>query len=92
LAAGLLNTSQQVGAALGISLASVVATSFALASGGAPPVATTTGYQAALYLALGLSVIAITLAVLATRTQIPVDMRTSTSVVRNNRTEQHVRL
>src|SRR5260370_27587999 len=57
LAAGLLNAAQQVGAALGISLASVVATSIALAAGGAPLVAATTGYQATLYLALGLSVI-----------------------------------
>src|SRR5260370_672871 len=65
LAAGLLNTAQQVGAALGISLASVVATSIALAAGGAPVVAATTGYQATLYLALGLSVITATLTLLA---------------------------
>ncbi len=80
LAAGLLNTSQQVGAAIGTSLASVVANSIALAAGGDPAVAATTGYQAALYLALGLSVIAAVLAVLALRAPIPVAMRTNTAV------------
>src|SRR6266849_6829390 len=64
LAAGLLNTSQQIGAALGTSLASVVATSVALASGGHPAVAATTGYQATLYLALVLAVITAALTVL----------------------------
>jgi len=50
-------------------------------------VAATTGYQAALYLALGLSVIAITLAVLATRTQTPVDTRKSTSTLEEQGSE-----
>jgi Major Facilitator Superfamily len=80
LAAGLLTTSQQVGTAIGTSLASVVASSIALATGGDPAVAATTGYQATLYLALGLSVIAAMLAVLAFRTPIPVAMRTNTAV------------
>ncbi len=80
LAAGLLTTSQQVGAALGTSLASVVATSIARAVGGDPTVATTTGYQATLYLALGLSVIAAVLAILAFRSPTPVAMRTTTAV------------
>jgi MFS family permease len=65
LAAGLLTTSQQVGGALGTSLASVVATAIALAVGGDPAVAATTGYQATLYLALGLAVITAVLAILA---------------------------
>ena len=80
LAAGLLTTSQQVGAAIGTSLASVVASSIALAAGGDPAVAATTGYQATLYLALGLSVIAAVLAVLALRTPTPVAMRPTTAV------------
>jgi MFS family permease len=80
LAAGLLTTSQQVGAAIGTSLASVVATSIARAVGGNPTLAATTGYQATLYLALGLSVIAAVLAVLAFRTPIPVAMRTTTAI------------
>lgn len=79
LAAGLLNTSQQVGAALGTSLASVVATSIARAVGGDPLVAATTGYQATLYLALGLSVITAVLAILVIRTRTPVATRPSIS-------------
>ncbi len=72
LAAGLLNTSQQVGAAIGTSLASVVASAIALAAGGDPAMGATTGYQATLYLALLLSVIAGALAILAIRTPTPV--------------------
>jgi MFS family permease len=79
LAAGLLTTSQQVGAALGASLASVVATSIARAVGGGPAIAATTGYQATLYLALGLAVITAVLAILALRTRTPVATRTSIS-------------
>ena len=78
LAAGLLATSQQIGAALGISLASVVASAIALAAGGAPPVAATTGYQASLYVALLLSVLAGALAFLAMRTPTPAAVSTST--------------
>ncbi len=58
LAAGLLNTAQQVGAALGTSLAGIVASAVTIAVGGVPSVATTAGYQAALYLALVLAVLA----------------------------------
>jgi EmrB/QacA subfamily drug resistance transporter len=79
LAAGLLTTSQQVGAALGTSLASVVATSIARAVGGDRAVAATTGYQVTLYLALGLAVITAMLAILALRTRTPVATRTSIS-------------
>ena len=91
LAAGLLNTAQQVGAALGISLASVVATSIALAAGGAPVVAATTGYQATLYLALGLSVITAALTTLLAGEPAP----RSPSIrahrpVSNNGPEQHL--
>jgi MFS family permease len=80
LAAGLLTTSQQVGAAIGTSLASVVASSIARAAGGNPAVAATTGYQATLYLALGLSAIAAVLAILAFRAPTPVARRTTTAV------------
>jgi MFS family permease len=69
LAAGLLNTSQQVGAALGISLASVVASAIAVAAGGDPAVAATTGYQATMYLAIVLAVMAGALAILAIQPQ-----------------------
>lgn len=57
LDAGLINTSQQLGAALGASLASMVASSVALAVGGTAKIATTTGDQATLYLALGLGLL-----------------------------------
>jgi EmrB/QacA subfamily drug resistance transporter len=77
LAAGLLATAQQVGAAIGTSLASIVATSIALAVGGDPAVAATTGYQVTLYLAIGLSVITALLAMLTVRTRIPVAMHVS---------------
>ncbi len=80
LAAGLLTTSQQVGAAIGTSLTSVVASSIARAAGGNPAVAATTGYQATLYLALGLSAIAAVLAILAFRAPTPVARRTTTAV------------
>jgi EmrB/QacA subfamily drug resistance transporter len=86
LAAGLLNTSQQIGAALGISLASVVSAAIALAFGGNPSVAATTGYQAALYLALVLAVIASVLAVLLMRTRTPVATHTRTPAHEQQRT------
>jgi hypothetical protein len=50
----------------------------ALAVGGNPSVAATTGYQAALYLALVLAVIADVLAVLLMRTRTPVATHTRT--------------
>ena len=68
LAAGSFNTSQNVGEAVGISLASVAVTSVALAASGSVSVAATAGDRAALYLALGLTVPAIILA-LAMRTK-----------------------
>jgi MFS family permease len=68
LAAGLFNTSQNVGGAIGTSLASVVVTSVTLSAGGSVSVAATVGDRAALYLALGLTVLAVILA-LAIRTK-----------------------
>ena len=68
LAAGLFNTSQNVGEAIGISLASVVVTSVTLSFGRSMSVAATAGDRAALYRALGLTVPAIMLA-LAMRTK-----------------------
>ena len=67
LAAGLLNTSQQIGAALGASLASVVATSVVLALGNHGKAAVTTGDQVAIYLAGALALLSGALAVLAIR-------------------------
>jgi EmrB/QacA subfamily drug resistance transporter len=80
LTAGLLTTSQQVGAAIGTSLASVVASSVALTVGGDQAVAATTGFHATLYLALGLSVLAAVLAILAFRAPISVAMSMNTTV------------
>ncbi len=71
LAAGLLTTFQQVGAALGTSLASVVASTVARAIGGAPTLAATTGYQAALYLALALAVLASAFGLLHLQPSVP---------------------
>jgi len=88
LAAGLLNTSQQIGAALGTSLASVVATSVALASGGHPAVAATTGYQATLYLALVLALITAALTFLADEPWSP--RARAYQPVSNHGTEQHL--
>lgn len=67
LASGLLNTSQQIGGAVGISLASLVATSVMLANGGSGKVAATAGYQATLYLAAGLALAAGVLVLLTMR-------------------------
>jgi EmrB/QacA subfamily drug resistance transporter len=92
LAAGLLNTSQQVGAALGTSLASVVASAVALAVGGDPAVAATTGYQATLYLAIGLSVIAALLAILADEPEPRLPRTRAHRPVSNNGTESQENL
>ena len=88
LAAGLLATSQQVGAALGISLASVVASAIVLAAGGDPSAAATTGYQATMYVALLLSVLAGALAFLTMQTPAPVAMSTSTHEEQRTGAEQ----
>lgn len=71
LAAGLINTSQQLGGALGASLVSMVTTSVALAVGGNEKIATTTGDQAALSLALVLALLTGVLAALLIRNPTP---------------------
>ncbi len=53
LAAGLLTTSQQIGAAVGVSLSSVVSTIVALYYGNFP-LAALNGYRASIYMSLGL--------------------------------------
>jgi MFS family permease len=68
LAAGLLNTSQQIGAALGASLASFVATSVVLALGNHGKAAVTAGFQVGIYLAGSLALLSGALAMLAIRT------------------------
>lgn len=70
LAAGLLNTSQQIGGAIGTSVASLVATAVTLASGGRGKFAITTGYQAALYLTLGVALAAGALALMTLRAHV----------------------
>lgn len=79
LAAGLLNTSQQIGGAIGISLASLVASAVTLVNGGGGKLATTAGYQAALYLTLGFALAAGTLALLTLRTHVAPAMSASVS-------------
>lgn len=79
LAAGLLNTSQQLGGAIGTSLASLVATAVTLLNGGSGTLAITTGYQATLYLTLGLALAAGALAFLTIRTHVTPAMSESVS-------------
>lgn len=62
LASGLINTSQQIGSALGLAILAVVAsavTTAALANGQAPDVAAVMGYQRAFLTAAGLMAIAL---------------------------------
>jgi EmrB/QacA subfamily drug resistance transporter len=62
LASGLINTSQQIGGALGIAVLSSVAvahTTDATASGQATPDALTTGFQAAFWVGVGIAVVGI---------------------------------
>jgi EmrB/QacA subfamily drug resistance transporter len=61
LAAGLLTTSQQIGAAIGVSLSSVVATMVALYLG-SNPASIVLGYRASLYMSLGMTMVATILA------------------------------
>jgi MFS family permease len=79
LAAGLLNTSQQIGQAIGLSLASLVAIAVTLANGGSGKLATTTGYQATLYLTIGLALAAGVLALLTLRAHVAPAMSMSVS-------------
>jgi len=62
LTAGLLNTSQQMGAAIGVSVASVVAATVTRDFGGGSMAVITDGYRAALLVAFGLVVIALIIA------------------------------
>ena len=58
LASGLINTSQQIGGAVGIAILSTIAVSTtddSLASGTAPPVALTDGFQAAFWTGAGIA-------------------------------------
>jgi EmrB/QacA subfamily drug resistance transporter len=67
---GLFNTTQQIGAALGVAVLSTLAasrTASMLATGAAPAVALTRGYQLAFGVAAGLVVAAITLTAIALR-------------------------
>jgi EmrB/QacA subfamily drug resistance transporter len=66
LAAGLLTTSQQIGAAIGVSLSSVVATIVALYYGSAPE-STVAGYRASLFMSLGLVILSTILALYLVR-------------------------
>jgi predicted MFS family arabinose efflux permease len=66
LAAGLLTTSQQIGAAIGVSLSSVIATTVALYYGN-NPVSAVTGYRASLYMSLGLVIVSAILALYLVR-------------------------
>jgi MFS family permease len=70
LASGLINTSQQIGGALGIAVLSAVAassTSDALASGSAVPVALTDGFQAAFYGAAAVALVGVLVALFVVR-------------------------
>jgi MFS family permease len=66
LAAGLLTTSQQIGAAIGVSLSSVLATTIALYYGN-DPLSAVIGYRASLYMSLGLVVVSALLALYLVR-------------------------
>jgi EmrB/QacA subfamily drug resistance transporter len=71
---GLLNTTQQIGSALGIAVLAPVATkvsSGALARGDAAPAALTHGYHAAFLVALGITLAALLLAVTMVQPEVP---------------------
>jgi sugar phosphate permease len=70
LASGLINTSQQIGGALGIAVLSAVATSTttdALASGTAVPVALTDGFQASFIGAAAIALVGVLVALFVVR-------------------------
>jgi len=70
LASGLINTSQQIGGALGIAALSAIATSTTsnqIASGSAIPAALTDGFQAAFIGAAAIAVVGILVALLVVR-------------------------
>jgi EmrB/QacA subfamily drug resistance transporter len=68
LASGLINTSQQVGGAVGLAILTTVATTRTntrLAEGVAPPAALTDGFQLAFWVAAGLALVAVITTLLA---------------------------
>ena len=71
LASGLLNTSQQIGSAIGLAILVAVATArtqaIAATTGGSSPIATTGGFQAALGVGAGFAALGILVAVLMIR-------------------------
>ena len=70
LASGLINTSQQIGGALGIAVLSAIATSTttdAIASGTAAPFALTDGFQAAFIGAAGIALVGVLVALFVVR-------------------------
>ena len=70
LASGLINTSQQIGGALGIAVLSAVATSTtsdAIASGTAVPVALTDGFQASFIGAAAIALVGVLVALFVVR-------------------------
>jgi MFS family permease len=76
LASGLINTSQQIGGALGIAALTSIATSTTntkLASGSALPVALTDGFQSAFFGAAGVAILGILVALFVVRRRDLVD-------------------
>jgi len=72
LASGLINTSQQIGGALGIAALTSIATSTTstkVSSGTALPAALTDGFQAAFYLAAGVAILGILVALFVVRSR-----------------------
>jgi EmrB/QacA subfamily drug resistance transporter len=72
LASGLINTSQQIGGAVGVAILSTIATtrtSDLISSGTAAPFALTSGFRAAFAVAAGLTLVGVIVTLLVIRTQ-----------------------
>ena len=72
LASGLINTSQQIGGAVGVAILSTIATtrtSDLIASGTASPLALTSGFRAAFAVAAGLTLLGVIVTLVVIRTQ-----------------------
>src|SRR5207247_7839827 len=81
LASGLINTSQQIGGALGIAALTSIATSTTntkIASGASLPTALTEGFQSAFYGAAGVAILGILVALFVVRRRDLVEDRKST--------------